>query len=171
MTEDGPISVNRLKPEELRMKLAMHGVDDEVLVDVMSMKEGQEKKLYGLKYVAEKAKKEPETIPSGELGSLKVAAEEALKAVDEADDAKSDPQVLDAVLSLQFVSEESLRDLLGADQLFEEVEDKLSRLLLASRQGEKSIHEQGVARALKGIGEAQKSLKTLAIELDDREKQ
>jgi len=168
-TNSGQVNMNNLPEDVLIQKLAQYGADDVAIQRVLNLSDREEQELYGLQNMLEKEASLPPEKLNVELGYLKMAAEEALKAVDESDDAAQDPQILDAVLSLQMVSEENLRELLGSKELFIEVEDKLARMLLAARQGERSINEKGIARALKGIGQARKSLKTLAIELDDRE--
>lgn len=162
-TKDGYIGQS-FDQDDFRLKLASFGVDDDTIERVEI---GDLKKLYNLQSVL--PEEEEVKVAKWEVPEyMKLAAEEALQAVEESDDV-NDPQSIDAVLSLQFISEENMRDLLGSENLFMEVEDKIARLLLASRQGEKSINEPGVARALKGIGVARKALKSLAIELDDRE--
>jgi hypothetical protein len=81
-----------------------------------------------------------------------------------------DPRVMDRILSLQFVSDETLEELVDAEPLFEEVEDKVAKLLMAARQGEDSINEKATQRALKGIGMARNSLANLAVELESKER-
>lgn len=164
-TSDGPVDLKHLTKEAMQMELALYGADDRVIKEASCMCDGEKKTLYGIKRVAKEAQKDGSTLPAGIFDELKTAAEEALQAVNEAEDQES----VDPVLALQFISEETMRDLIGSDQIFEECEDRLARLILAARQGEKSINEKATARALKGLGEARKSLKTLALTLDDRE--
>ncbi len=164
-TQDGPIDFKHMTEEDMRFKLAEYGAEDRVIKEACDLPNNGFKTLYNIKKVATQAKKKTSSIPSGTFDDLKVAADEALKAVDEAQDEKS----VDPVLALQFISEETMRDLISSDQIFEECEDRLARLILAARQGEKAINEKATSRALKGIGEARKSLKTLAITLDGRE--
>ena len=152
-----------VKGNEVIFKLANLGVDDDAINMVMNSKESI---LYNLVDLSQKPieKKSSFEIPQ----YFKIAAEEAAQAVNESQDI-TDPQVNDAVMAMQFISEENLRDVLGYKNVFEDVEDKLARLVLAARQGEESISEDGVSRALKGMGTAVRSLNNLAIELDERE--
>lgn len=164
-TQDGQIDMKHLTQEDLRLELAMYGADDRLIKEACDMKNNERKTLYNIKKLAEEGSEKGIVMPKGTFDEIKTAAEEALKAVDEAED----QDLVDPVLALQFISEETMRDLIGSDQIFEECEDRLARLILAARQGEKSINEKATSRALKGIGEARKSLKTLAITLDGRE--
>ncbi len=170
-TKEGQIQWSNATPAEIRTKLAWHGVDDEVLEDIMEMGDGEEVELYDLEPqdpIETKIASQRIDVPLKVMRTLKVAAEDAIKGVEDEPEAR-DPRTIDSILSLQFVSEENLADLLDSSEVFEECEDRLARLLLAARQGEKSIHEKGVQRALRGIGEARKTLKTLEIELQSRE--
>jgi hypothetical protein len=75
---------------------------------------------------------------------------------------------MDSALSLQLVSSENLDKVIEAEPNFMEVEDKLARMLVAARGGEAAIDERGVSRALKGMGDAIRSLKTLRMAMEDR---
>lgn len=171
-TEDGPIDYDLLTAENVRTKLAWYGAGDDVIEDVMDMNEGQTKSLYGLKEINEidnEIKTAALDVPSEIIENIKTAAQDAIEGMEQADDEAKDPRNLDAILSLQFVSDESLENLVDSTEIFEECEDRLARLLLAARQGEKSINEKSVQKALKGIGEARKNLKVLKLELESRE--
>lgn len=168
-TKEGQIDIQNMSPAQMRLKLAMYNLEDRIIDEASMMKEGQEKPLYNLESVAKQASQSKENvIPRGLFQHLKVAAEDAIQAVNESEEASSDPQIVDAVLSLQVMSDEAIEDLVGSEQIFIECEDKLARLLLAARQGQSTINEKAVQKALKGIGEARKSLKALSIEMESK---
>ncbi len=170
-TKEGQVE-ERLDPVQMRQKLAWLKVDDGIIEDAMGMKEGEQKELYDLESVdlpePSIAKTANLNIDPNVYKNIKLAANEAMEGVDQAEEAQ-DPRTLDAILSLQFVSDENLEELVDSTEVFQEAEDRLARLLLAARQGEKAIHEKAVQRALKGIGEARKGLKALEVELESRE--
>lgn len=158
---------------EMRQKLAWYGASDDAIQDACHMKEGERKALHGLRGAKFSLKKEAKQNVLTELdfAPLRKAAADAADGLDQALQTKNnedlkDPKMLDNILALQFVSEDSLQELVESDDLFKECEDKLAKLLMASRQGEKSIHEKGVKKALQGIGEARKSLKELSMVLE-----
>lgn len=153
-------------------KLAWLGLPERSIEKIASMKDGEERVFKNL--VSPIAKDQTTKIASKTnnytqyFDRIKIAAEEVANAVNESPTAQQDPQVLDAALSLQFVNSENLEEVIDAAPHFEEVEDKLSRMLLAARHGEASIDEKGVARALQGMGSAIQSIKTLTIALKSR---
>lgn len=166
-TKDGQVDIRNMSADQMRLKLASYRLEDRIIDEASLMKEGEEKSLYNLQSVAKKASKSKQNvIPRGLFRHLKTAAEDAIQAVNESEEASSDPQIVDAVLSLQVMSDEAIEDLVGSEQIFIECEDKLARLLIAARQGQNAINEKAVQKALKGIGEARKSLKALALEME-----
>jgi len=169
-TEDGKVQYTDMSPDQARTKLAWLGATDDVIEKAMDMSTGQDITLEGLKEVEDvltKVASEGVQFDPIWIERIKVAAEDAIQGIEKEEEAR-DPRTIDSILSLQFVSQENLEDLVESQEIFQEAEDRLARLLLAARQGEKSIHERGVQRALKGIGDARKSLKTLEIELESR---
>ena len=177
----GHVNTGQVLEGEMRLKLASLGADDHAIERICEMGDGQ-MELRGLRRSRMKLASQDglprisAEVTNSVVRALKKCANDAMEGYNEAmqaekPDPMEDPQALDAILSLQFVSDENLEEISEADNLFEMVEDKLARMLLAARQGEVSIHEKGVQRALKGIGEARKSIKTLNIELESREHQ
>lgn len=181
--QGGSVNEPRMLEPQMRMKLASLGVDDYVIKKAAKMDEGQ-LELRGLRPSRFRAPKtaslsireaaKQSLVTRRALNEFEKSAAEAMAGYDEAMQAENpdpleDPQTLDAILSLQFISDETLEEISDSDNLLEMTEDKLAKMLMAARQGEKSIHEKGVQRALQGVGEARKSLKTLQIELDHRE--
>lgn len=173
-TLTGKWNDSMLEEEQMRQKLAWHGASDEVIEKVASMRTGDRMNLYGLRTPVS-IKKEAASVefPEGLMFKFRVAAREALEGVEETLHTKNaadlkDPKLLDAVLAMQFVSDEALEDIAGSEDIFSECEDKLARLLLASRQGHAAIHEKGVQKALKGIGQARSSLKELKMTLNEK---
>lgn len=183
-TEHGEITLQNMDEKEARTKLARLGADDHAIEKAMDMEDREEMGLYGLrvhdriKLAEQKSPIEdlPRDLVENQVHIIKEAADAAIEGANavinqggRGQEALQDNESLNSLLSLQFVSEETLDELVESLPLFEEVEDRLGKLLMASRQGEDSIHEKGVQRALRGIGEAKKSLRTLAIELESRE--
>lgn len=168
-----PIDFRNTSKTRAITKLAWYGLSESAIEKVASMKDGEEKELRGL--VAPIIKEDVVKIASKNNSAykmyfdrIKIAADEVAAAVNESPTAQQDPQVLDAALSLQFVNNENMEEVIDSAPHFEEVEDKLSRMLLAARHGEASIDEKGVARALQGMGSAIQSIKTLTIALKQR---
>lgn len=165
------IEVRNASKDKMITKLAWYGLPETSIEKLASMKEGEERFFKGLKNPAPKTitKIASKTqIPKMYFDKIKIAADEVVNAVNESPTAQQDPQVLDAALSLQFVNTENLEEVVDSAPHFEEVEDKLSRMLLAARHGEASIDEKGVARALQGMGSAIQSIKTLTMALKQR---
>lgn len=160
------INMSRVSEEDAVVKMASFGASEKTINKVIHARDGESLKAYGLL--------DPEAdvevkVASVDLSEFRKLAADALKAVDESiAGGAADAQVADAVVSMQFIDDENLQEVIGSDNIFAECEDKLARMLLASRQGESSIEEVGVQKALKGLGAARRSLKKLAIELDSR---
>lgn len=169
----GKIDHKSLSTVNMRTKLAWLGVDDALLDRAMKMKSGDKMPLYTLR-PAKVTVKTASKKPSGPVGSpqtwsrLKIAAEEVIKSVDESKNMQEDPQVMDSALSLQLVNSDNLERVIEAEPNFMEVEDKLARMLVAARSGEESVDEKGVTRALKGMGDAIRSLKALRMAMEER---
>lgn len=162
------VDVRNLDLDRAVVKLASYGLEGPLLSKIIGIPNHKTLSLYGLREMAEKSQ---EKLASGiDLSEFKKHAEEAMKAVNEAaTGGKIDGQIADAITSMQFVSDDTLSELVGSDNIFAECEDKLAKMLLASRQGEESIEENGVQKALKGIGTARRSLKKLSIELESND--
>lgn len=170
-------SYNNLSEPAAIMKMAEFGADDIVVERILRMKDSQTYTVKGIEIekTASVCESRYQFKNRSAIELFKRAAEDVSEAINEiADDPLSrehieDPVTMDKIISMQFVSDDTLEELVHAEPLFEEVEDKLAKLLMASRQGEKSINEKAVSKALKGIGAARNSLHNLAIELEDRQ--
>jgi hypothetical protein len=174
-THTGDVHLRNMDEDEMRMKLASYGADDYAIEKACSLKSGQ-MSLWGLRKLGALSftKKASISVNPRHIEKIRGAAGELLKSANEVlqtqnNEEMQDPKVMDAILSLQFVSEETLGEIVESLPLFEDVEDKLAKMVMAARHGERAIHEKGVSRALKGMGEAKTSIKTLAIELESRE--
>jgi hypothetical protein len=169
----GKLDVKDMDPCKMRTKLAWLGGDDTLLDKAMRMKSGESMPLYTLRPAKIQIKTASKN-PSGPIGTpamwsrLKIAAEQVIKSVDETKDVQDDPQIMDSALSLQLINSDNLDRVIDAEPNFLEVEDKLARMLVSARAGEASINEKGVSRALKGMGDAIRSLKTLRMAMEDR---
>jgi hypothetical protein len=181
-TDNGYVAFKDMKDDSMRIKLAEFGADDYVIDKAMDMKEGAELTLYGLvskdmappQEIEKTSSHVPKNVSPYVVRMLKKAAAEYTDGINQmAQDPTSqeeveNPAVLDSILSLQFVSDDTLSELIDAEPMLEDVEDKIAKALMASRHGEKSINEKTAAKTLKGIGEVRNSLKILKIELDAR---
>jgi hypothetical protein len=171
VTGAGNIDFKNMDESKMRTKLAWLGGDDTLLDKAMKMKSGDSMPLYTLRPAKVQLKTASAKGPIGTpmmWSRLKIAAEQVIKSVDETKDIQEDPQIMDSALSLQLVSSENLDRVIEAEPNFMEVEDKLARMLVAARGGEAAIDERGVSRALKGMGDAIRSLKTLRMAMEDR---
>jgi hypothetical protein len=171
VTGAGNIDFKNMDESKMRTKLAWLGGDDTLLDKAMKMKSGDSMPLYTLRPAKVQLKTASAKGPVGTpmmWSRLKIAAEQVIKSVDETKDIQEDPQIMDSALSLQLVSSENLDKVIEAEPNFMEVEDKLARMLVAARGGEAAIDERGVSRALKGMGDAIRSLKTLRMAMEDR---
>lgn len=189
-TEHGDVELKHMDDVEARTKLARLGADDYAIEQCMDMEDQSEQTLYGLrvhnrfKVASQESPLQqlPDDLLDRHIDRLKQAADAAIEGANavlndqvggqqEGNPEMQDNDSLNAILSLQFVSEETLDELVQSMPLFSEVEDRLAKMLMASRQGEDTIQEKSVQRALRGIGEAKNSLRTLAVELKSREQQ
>jgi len=187
-TEHGDIEFQHMDEVECRTKLARLGADDYAIEQCMEMGDQSEQTLYGLRvhdrFKVASADSPIEQLPDDVVQKHVTRLKEAANAAIEGANAVLNEQVggkqegtpdmqdndsLNAILSLQFVSEETLDELVQSLPLFEEVEDRLAKMLMAARQGEDTIQEKPVQRALRGLGEAKNSLRMLAVELKSRE--
>lgn len=152
-------------------KLATLGAPDEFLNEVENMDYSSEMTAYGLRNMIPREKEFTKEAKSYNFDYtlIKSAAAQAMQALEASDDLRDSKAVVDSVLSLNFTSDENLEELVGSKDLFLKCEDKIARLLLAARQGAKVINEKAASKALKSIGRVQKSLTSLAIELDHNE--
>jgi len=173
-TVRGEVKEHMLSENDMRLKLAELSADDEAIDRACRLDNDDSIKLRGLRPCKFRVRKKEASVDGRKINELRQAGKRALDGYNEwmktaNAEEQEDPQTLDAILSLQFVSDDSLRDIVESKQIFREVEDKLARLLLASRRGQGAIHEKGVQRALQGMGEARKTLKTLDLELKSQE--
>ena len=178
-TEHGQVEEPMMREPQMRMKLAMLGCDDHVIEKACEM-EDDKMPLRGLRPSSIRLKKEATSkTPNTEtfqkaFGEFKKYAQQAVegynRAVEqsapEASQRAQDPRVMDAILSMHFADSDTLEELAECEQLFGDAEDKIGRLLMAARRGIDGLDERGLQKALKGLGKARKSLKTLKIELE-----
>lgn len=189
------IDLQMMEPSKMRYKLAALGCDDDVIEQAEHMGDQSEMALRGLRvmpYFKQARQDEGLTKVAQDLiGTIKKHAQFAMDGYDQMLEAPSemapgaeeeqapgqegfqtdptaDPQTLDAILSLQFVSDQNIREILEAEPTFKTVEDKLAKMVMAARQGEVSIDEEGAAMALEGVGRALQSIEKLKIEMESR---
>lgn len=74
------------------------------------------------------------------------------------------PQTVDAMLSLNFITPESLAAFIEALPVFETAQAKLAELLIASRLGLRDVPEQALSSAVRGMERAIAGLKQLQLE-------
>lgn len=178
------IEKKHMPEAEMKATLARYGADDHAIEKAASMNDNS-MTFYDLRDqlgdTVDKEAAEKVPVPTEHVDKTIQTLKEAGKATIEGANAvlnqngpgKDDlenPDTLDSILSIQFVSEETLSELVQSLPLFKEVEDRLAKLLMASRQGEESIHEKGVQKALEGVGKTRRSLQSLAVELESRRK-
>lgn len=163
---------SRNATDDLILKLACRGVPEARLLELWAAPAGHTDKLW-LPRVAE-----PEAVKVASkrrysvevhrtIGELQKSAQEVAAGVDQAMGQGApavDPRTLDSVLALQLVSDENLLEILQAEPLFAEAEDKIARLVLAARLGKDTLDEDGLTRALRGMGSVHKALQILRVE-------
>lgn len=168
----GNIDEKNMDVTKMRTKLAWLGGDDTLLDKAMQMKSNDSMPLYALrpaKIQIKTASKKSSTVGTPAMWTrLKIAAEQVIKSADDTKEVQEDPQIMDSALSLQLVNSDNLDRVVDSEPNFLEVEDKLARMLVSARTGESSIDEKGVSRALKGMGDAIRSLKTLRMAMEER---
>lgn len=177
-TVTGKVEERMLDENEARMKLASLSCDDHVIEKAMELEDG-EMELRGLRPCKASIKKQANDLPNTpeaqtEFRRFQKHAREAMKGYDEALEKSAkedpeDPEIMDAILSMQFVDDDTLHELSKSEHVLIDAEDKIGRLLVACRRGVDGLHERGLKRALKGLGAARNTLETLRIELESRE--
>jgi hypothetical protein len=111
-------------------------------------------------------------VASRNLTNIKLAAEEIIQGVDEAAQANpesfSDPSLLSALLSMQFINDDTIDEIIddGNSFMFDQCEDKIAKMLLASRQGKIMIDNRAIEKALKGIGSVRMAIRMLKLKDD-----
>jgi hypothetical protein len=78
----------------------------------------------------------------------------------------TDSQTIDAVLSLGFVTPETMSDFVEHIPTFKEVSSKLAELLIGARLGTPSVPESAVRSALKSLEKVIKGLEDLAVRVE-----
>lgn len=158
--------------EDMILKLAGRGVPEARLVELWSAPTGHTDKLWLPKVAAQ----EPQTKQAARwispelrqsITALSKTAQEVAEGLDQAmgqGQPQVDPRTLDAVLALNMASDENLEQILQAKPLFDEAEDKIARLVLASRLGKDTLDEDGLTRALRGMGAVHRALQVLSVE-------
>ena len=160
-----------IQKEDLILKLASLGADQDTIQSVLDTPNGKTGTFKGFNKNAKKSTVAKYASKSNtfDLSEIKKYAEQAIEGINSSQ-VEEDPKIVDAILSIQFISDDTLSDLVASLPMFDEVEDKVAKLLMAARQGEQSIDESGCERALKGIGGVRKSLRNLAIEIEAKQK-
>lgn len=103
------------------------------------------------------------------LESFKRAAGEVAQGGDQvAKDAPEafDAKTIDGLLMMQFADQDTMIEIVQAAPLFEDVENKVAQMLMAARTGKEMLDEEGLTRALRGMGDANKALSMLRLELE-----
>ncbi|MFB6373595.1 MAG: hypothetical protein ABEN55_10870, partial [Bradymonadaceae bacterium] len=181
-TKTGSVQERMMDENEMRMKLAALSCDDQTIEKACEM-EGGKMELRGLRPCRLKvaSQDDPVSLPPAQrrqaVRKLQKEAQKAMEGYDaaiersqpKASEKAEDPDVMDTILSIQFVDEDTLREIVDSERVFRESEDKIARLLIAARRGVDGLHERGLKRALKGLGAVRDTLTTLKIELDSRE--
>jgi len=173
-TLNGPVDYQMMSEEDMRLKLAHYRVNDDDIEKACKLDNGSEMEMWGLVRpvsIKTASTKRKVRVSNFHLGRLKTAADKVIDGVEEMAGTKNpsgDQKTLDAILSLQFINDDTLSEIVESEGLFIDVEDKIAKLLLASRQGEPSVHEKGAEKALSGLGEVRRSLQALKIELQER---
>jgi hypothetical protein len=171
-TNDGMVHIPNMSDEDMRMKLACYGANNSVLDRAMNMKEMGSMSLWGLVDIF---KEEPEIEKVGrrlDYRPFKKYAQDALEGYNEMAEndveQAEDPKMMGAILSMQFASDDTIDELVESQDLFEEVEDKMAKLLMASRHGDFYISERPIQKALAGLGNARNALSNLEVEMESR---
>ena len=161
--------------DAVRMKLASLGANDHAIEVASSLKQGQSVTIVGEMNKQASMKldlKRPEPIRGfdREIAMIKSAASEVAEGADAAIASGADPDghALDAILSMQFINDENLVEIIERSDMFVDCEDKIARLLLAARMGEESLDDMALARALRGLGSVGESISELEVNLRER---
>ncbi len=161
----------------MRLKLASMGANDHAIDYASNLNYGQSATIYGVTPAPTKMslKVASQHVELNDrmraaLTMFKVAASEVAEGMDSATEqgATPDEHSMDAILSMQFVGDEHLTDIVERSDVFAECEDSIARLLLAARMGEESLDDSGLARALRGMGSAGDSIQELKVNLAER---
>jgi len=107
----------------------------------------------------------PEESPTVSSEAVKLAEVIHIDLVKEAA-ALTNPNTVDSVLSLNFVTPENIQGYVDAIPTLEEAASKLAELLVGIRLGLSDVPESAVSSALKGIERASQGLKKLQIRAD-----
>ena len=78
-----------------------------------------------------------------------------------------DPEVVDNVLSLNFINEDNIKEYAKYTDELEDTRNKLSEMLVASRMGLKDVEESALKKAIDGINEVIKGLSQLKLITDN----
>lgn len=166
---------------DLLCKIAHMGVPHNVLAKVASLKTGEEYqvKLYDpeepvrmqKQASSEKMQRLVYNKPHLEhtLRWFAKAANEAAQGADQVAQQQPDAfdsTTVDGLLAMQFASTDTMVEIVKSESDFEEVEDKVAKMLLAAREGRTSLDEDGLVRALRGMGEANRAISQLKLELE-----
>jgi len=74
-------------------------------------------------------------------------------------------ETIDGILSMQVADQDTMIKIVESESEFKRVEHHIAQLLMAARAGKESLNEKGLARALRGIGEANQAISQIKIEL------
>lgn len=163
-SKNDSIQYEMLTNNEVVTKLASLGACDAALEAAYDMQNNSTMKFVNLGITSELSKES-----SLDLSHIKIAAEEMMQGVNDAaesnPEALSDPSLLSALLSMQFIDDETIEDIIDENNsfIFDQCEDKIAKMLLAARQGKIMIDDRSVEKALKGIGAVRTAIKMLQL--------